>query len=278
MSRRPVNRTFRDRIALAAVVALALPLAAGAQAPGGQGADDQAPPTPREMAPIDLTGYWVSIITEDWRWRMVMPAKGDYASVPINAAAKKVGDAWDPAADVAAGEPCKAYGAAGLMRIPTRLHITWEDDHTLKVETDAGMQTRLLHFGDWEAPGGAPTLQGESRAEWTLPRRPGGSFGPGVNDAEGGGRDVRTDRGSLDVVTTHLKPGYLRRNGVPYSADATLREYWDVLPQRDGTEWLVITTEIDDSTYLSRPWITSPNFRREPDGSKWDPTPCSPDW
>ena len=63
-------------------------------------------------APIDMTGYWVSIVTEDWRFRMVTPAKGDYASVPVNAEARKVADAWDPAKDEAEGNQCKAYGAA----------------------------------------------------------------------------------------------------------------------------------------------------------------------
>jgi hypothetical protein len=248
-----------------------------AQAPGGQD-EDEAPPTAQASAPIDLTGNWVSIVTEDWRWRMVTPAKGDYASVPITEAAKKIADQWDPAVDEAAGEQCKSYGAAGLMRVPTRLRISWQDENTLKIETDAGTQTRLLHFGDWQSPGGEPTWQGDSKATWTMPSRPGGSFGAGVNDAEGGGGPVAANRGSLDVVTTRMRSGYLRKNGLPYSPDATLTEYWDILRQRDGTEWLVITTLIDDPTNLSRPWITSPNFRREPDGSKWDPTPCSARW
>src|SRR5262249_46270663 len=74
------------------------------------------PPTPKAAAPVDLTGYWVSIVTEDWRWRMVTPPKGDYASVPLSAEGRKVADAWDPAKDE--GEQCKAYGAPGLMRLP----------------------------------------------------------------------------------------------------------------------------------------------------------------
>ena len=124
----------------------------------------ETPPTPRAAAPIDLTGYWVSVITEDWRWRMVTAPKGDYTSIPINQEARKVGDAWDPLKDEAAGEQCKAYGAPGLMRVPGRLNISWQDDNTLKVDTDAGRQTRLLHFGDWKSPGGEPTLQGDTTA------------------------------------------------------------------------------------------------------------------
>src|SRR5215510_12984990 len=102
-----------------------------------------APPTPKAAAPFDMTGYWVSVVGEDWRWRM-FPNKGDYAGIPMNAEARKIADSWDPAKDEAAGEQCKAYGAPGIMRIPGRFHITWQDDQTLKVETDAGRQVRLL--------------------------------------------------------------------------------------------------------------------------------------
>src|SRR5665213_254192 len=121
----------------------------------------------RAASPIDLTGYWVSIVTEDWRWRMVTPARGDYQSVPINDKAYRIALTWDPAKDEAAGEQCKSYGAPALMQVPERLHISWQDDNTLKVETDAGMQTRLLHFGAWQPPAGTvASWQGESRALW----------------------------------------------------------------------------------------------------------------
>ena len=135
-----------------------------AQGRGAQGT--AAPPTPRAQAPIDMTGYWVAIISEDWRWRMITPSRGDLPSIPINLAAQKIAEAWDPARDEAAGEQCKAYGAPGLMRGPTRLHITWLDDDTLKLETDYGMQTRLFEFRN--APTGAPSLQGRSVAQWVL--------------------------------------------------------------------------------------------------------------
>ena len=100
-------------------------------------------PAPRSVATIDLTGYWVSVVTEDWLYRMVTPAKGDYTSVPLNAAGRQIADAWDPSKDEADGNQCKAYAAPAVMRIPGRLRITWQDDSTLKVETDAGRQTRL---------------------------------------------------------------------------------------------------------------------------------------
>ncbi|MGH9145332.1 MAG: hypothetical protein ACRD1Q_01390 [Vicinamibacterales bacterium] len=260
---------------LAATIAGILLIGATESSAQRGGKPSAPPPPPKDAAPIDLTGYWVSVISEDWRWRMVTPARGEYTSIPINAAAKKIADAWDPARDQASGEQCKSYSAPALMRIPGRLQITWQDDSTLKVDTDAGRQTRLFHFGNWKSPGGSPTWQGDSVAEWETPRGPGGSFGPGVNDAEDGGGPPKAKFGNLKVTTTRLRPGYLRKNGVPYSARAVLTEYWDLVRPQSGDTWLVITTIVDDPTYLQRPWTTSLNFKKEPDGSKWDPTPCS---
>jgi len=216
--------------------------------------------SPKAAAPIDLTGYWVSVVTQDWRWRMVTPAKGDYQSIPITVEAKKVGDAWDPAKDEAAGEQCKSYGAPALMAIPTRLHITWQDENTLKVETDAGTQTRQFHFGNWKPQDAAPTWQGESIAQWETARA---------------ARGVVPKSGSLKVVTSHLRPGYLRKNGVPYSSNAVLTEYWDLTTERNRDQWITITSSVEDPQYLRRPWVTALQFRKEPDGAKWDPTPCS---
>jgi hypothetical protein len=249
-----------------APAAPAAPAPAGGQGRGAGGRGDAPPPPARAAAPIDLTGYWVSVITEDWRWRMVTPPKGDYASLPINMEAKKIADAWDPAKDDAAGEACKAYGAPGLMRLPGRLHITWQDDTTLKVEADAGTQTRVLHFGDWKAPGGAPTRQGETTASWEVPGR-----GRGANQTPPPPPPMF---GNLKTVTKNLSPGYIRKNGVPYSDKTTLTEYWDLLKQPNGDQWIVITTVVEDPTYLGRTWITSLNFKKEPNGSKWDPSPC----
>src|SRR5882724_11050660 len=118
-----------------AVAAAVSQLDVAAQGRGGAAQQaPQPPPTPRAAAPIDLTGYWVSIVNEEWRWRMVTPPKGDYASVPLNDEGRRVADTWTPAMD----GRCDAYGAAALMRLPTRVHITWQDAATLKVETDAG--------------------------------------------------------------------------------------------------------------------------------------------
>src|SRR5262245_62128140 len=232
-----------------------------------RGGAPQAPPTPRASAPIDMTGYWVSIVAEDWRWRMVTPPKGDFSGVPLNAEGQKIMNAWDPAKDEAAKEECKSYGAANLMRVPERLHITWQDDNTLKVETDAGTQTRLFHFNASQDPGGG--WQGVSKAEWEF-------TAPGGYNAGGGGRGGAVRTGSLKVLTNRMKPGYLRKNGVPYSANATVTEYYDVVKHpTNGQVYLVLTQTLDDPTYLTKPMLTSAHFRKQADASGWNPSPCT---
>jgi hypothetical protein len=220
----------------------------------------QAPPaTPKAAAPIDLTGYWVSAVTEDWLYRMVTPAKGDYTSVPLNPAGRKFADAWDPAKDEASGDQCKAYGAPFIMRLPGRAHITWQDDNTLKIEKDSGTQTRLFHFGGVTFSLLGRDWQGISIASW---------------DIEPGGRRVYPG-GGLKVVTNMLKPGYLRKNGVPYSAGAVVTEYYDRVNEPNGDSWLIVETIVEDPTYLTQPFITSTHFKKQADATGWNPTPCT---
>ncbi len=215
------------------------------------------PPTARTAAALDLTGYWVSVIVEDWKWRMVTPNKGIYEALPLNAEARRVADAWDPAKDETAGEQCRSYGAANLMRVPGRLHITWANDNTLQIDTDAGTQTRLFHFGAAPASD-PPSWQGRSVARW--------EYGPG--------RGTRNRIGNLKVVTTNLRPGYLRKNGAPYSAAAVVTEYWDLNTLPNGDQWLTITTNVEDPTYLTRRYLTSTDFKKLPNANGWAPTPC----
>jgi hypothetical protein len=234
-----------------------------------QGRGQSPPQTGRAAAPVDFTGYWVSVVTEDWRWRMVTPARGDFASIPLNAEGRKVGEAWDPAKDEAAGEQCRAYGAAGIMRLPGRLHITWQDDNTLRIETDEGTQTRLFHF-DGKPANQERTWQGYSVANWERPPRGLGTPAPGLGAVRQGlqGR-------SLEVVTTQLRPGYLRKNGAPYSVNAVVREFYDLSTEPNGDTWFVVTTIVEDPTYLQEPFVTSTNFKKQTDAAGWNPKPCS---
>jgi len=227
----------------------------------GRGAGGGAPASPQQAAPVDLTGYWVSVVSEDWRYRMLTPPKGDVGGVPLNAEGRNIANAWDPAKDASSGEACRAYGAAGVMRIPGRLHITWQDERTLKVETDAGTQTRVLRFGGGAAAAAERTWQGNSVAAW---------------DAVQGG-DGSPRWGTLRVVTTQLRPGYLRKNGAPYSENTVLTEYFDLQSGPRNATWITITTIVNDPKYLTQEFITSTDFRKEPDGSKWKPMPCTAD-
>jgi hypothetical protein len=250
-------------------------IVAAAQQPQGRGGRGAPPPTPRAAAPVDFTGNWVSVVSEDWRWRMITPPKGDYANIPLNAAGRKIADAWDPARDEAAGEQCRGYAAPAIMREPTRLRISWTDDYTLKIETDAGMQTRLLRFArsddqptTQQATNGERAWQGVSVARWEPPPQGGRGLNLGLAPRAG------TQGRSLEVATSQIRPGYLRKNGVPFSENASVTEYFDLFPEPDGPDWFVVTTSVRDPLYLGDAWVTTSHFKKEPDSSKWHPTPC----
>ena len=217
----------------------------------GRGGSPSKPAS--QSAPIDVTGNWVSYVTEDWRFRMITPPKGDYTRVPLTPEGRKLADAWNPAADEAAGQQCKAYGAAAIMRVPARFRIAWQDEQTLRIESDAGMQTRMFRFTP-SSPPRDRTWQGHSVANWDAPAR------------------------KLVVTTTNLRAGYLRRNGVPYSADARVTEYFVVAPVGQSDQALVVTTVVEDPRYLQRPFVVSSHFKRDKDPSRWSPAPCVATW
>jgi hypothetical protein len=139
------------------------------------------------------------------------------------------------------------------MRVPGRVRIAWQDDNTLRVETEAGSQTRLFRFSG-AAPAAAPSWQGQSTARWDLPGR------------------------ALTVVTRGLRPGYLRRNGVSYSEQAVVTEHFDVAPHPGGGQLLIVTTMVEDARNLARPFVVSTNFKKDADTSRWNPTPCAAIW
>jgi hypothetical protein len=251
-----------SRALIAVLLTLATSAIADAQQGRGGPGVPQAPANARAQAPYDITGYWVSMVTDDWRYRMLTPPKGNADYLPVNAEARKVMDSWDPAKDEAAGEACRGYGAGGIMRLPSRLHITWENDNTLKMDIDTGTQTRRFVFG--AAPLAVEaSWQGSSAARWMFP--------PG---ARGRGAAAPAQNGQLVVTTTRLRPGYLRKNGIPYSANATITEYYVRLVD-EGQEYLAVTTMVDDPQYLAQPYIKTYEFKKQADASGWNPTACS---
>jgi hypothetical protein len=300
-----MSRRFSAGLVAGVVVFLAIVAVSRSEVAGqgqGQGRAAGPPQTGRAQAPVDLTGTWVSIVTEDWRWRMVTPPKGDVSSIPVNAEGRKIAASWNLDADNTAGNQCKSFGVGGIIRQPGRIRISWQDDQTLKLEFDAGTQTRLFNFDRTRQPDGERTLQGFSLAQWEGPGvgratqgtsdgRPdprvtgGGLLDRGVPGGGGGGLrggppprqqgQINTG-GDLKIVTTNFREGYLRKNGVPYSDQASITEYFHRLPTHpNGDNWLHVVTIIEDPRYLTPPFYTSTSFRLEPNDSKFKPSPCT---
>jgi len=263
-----MNHALKLSLAGCAAFTLSAALATAAEAQPRGNAQSQPPASGRAAAPFDITGHWVSLITDDWVYRMITPAKGDVSYVPLNAEGRRVAEAWDPARDEAAGEECKGYAAPAIMRLPSRIEITWQDDDTLKLDIDTGMQTRLFHFGQSE-PQGARSWQGWSSASWQFSGTT-EQFYPGPTSL---GQIKRA--GSLKVDTTNLRAGYLRKNGVPFSENAFMTEYYNLIVEDDGNQYLVIQTFVADPRYLTNHFVRTMQFKREPDGSKRNPVPCS---
>ncbi|MEQ1580633.1 MAG: hypothetical protein ABL964_08580 [Steroidobacteraceae bacterium] len=219
----------------------------------------QVPPTPpvgKPAALLDLEGQWVAVVTEDWRSYMITAPKGDYESMPLNGIGRQVADAWNP--DATDTDACMAYGAAAIMRMPSRFRISWESDDILKIETDAGMQVRKLNFKKSAEQQAAPSRQGYSFAKW-------------VQEGEPVGKKTF---GTLEVTTSNLLAGYLRKNGVPFSDKAVVTEYYDRFKASTGEDWLVVTTLVDDPQYLYEPFTTSTHLMKDPRPASWKPEPC----
>jgi hypothetical protein len=302
----PGIAALRTASLAAALVALSFAPPQTLAEAGQQGQRGAGPATARASAPIDLTGYWTALITEDWHVRMLNAPKGDFGTgangavrtpggeriaiapnfsdqgnIPFTEAGTKAAMSWDPARDEAEGNRCKAYGAPAILRQPTHLRISWQDDNTLKMETDYGTQTRLFHFGpppqpgrmsyvggryvpgeefSTDAPAGTqPSEQGHSAAMWRT--------------AGGGGLIERG--GSLKAVTTRLKPGYYWKNGMPYTGNAVLTETFRVFRSPDNTMYMTVGLMVEDPEYLNQPFVVNYHFKKLPDGSRWNPTPCS---
>lgn len=245
--------------AVLGVLLFAITPGTSAQQPAGRGGQPAAQ-SARANAAVDLTGTWVSVITEEWKYRMVTPRKGDYrgGGIRVTPEGVRLANAWDPAKDEAAGEKCKGYGAVGVTRLPGKVRISWQDVNTLQVEFEAGNQVRLFHFGAVPPPEGPPTWQGHSLALWERAVAP-----PGQRE------------GNVKVVTTHLRPQYARKNGLPVSGNAKLTEYLQVLKAPNGDLWLSLIGELDEPLYYQELYHYSWQFKKVPDPSAWNPEPCS---
>lgn len=283
-----MNRAMPRAIGLALLISATVALAQG-----GRGGAPAGPPAAQAAATTDLTGYWVRLVTEDWRWLMVVPQKGNADSITLSPAGTAILNAWDPAKDEAEGNQCKGYGAGAISRLPTRARVTWQDNNTLKWETDQGTQTRLFKFGtaaqEAQANPGARSWQGVSVATWEPVGQRGGGGGRGgpagapaaapddnLPVTPPAGRGGNNQNGWLQVVTTNVKAGYLRKNGLPYSEKAKITEYFQPTPETYGVRYMIVTTIVEDPEYLAGPLVTSSNYKKLPDTNNgWDPAPCS---
>ncbi|HEX6994470.1 MAG TPA: hypothetical protein VF339_10040 [Gammaproteobacteria bacterium] len=255
---RPMPR-LRAGVAALGAAAAALASSSAAAQPAGFGAAFGSP-SPRAAAPVDLTGYWVSLVTEDWIERMApdSPPSGSGGGFGRGA-----GGPPRPATNP--DDPCRAYGAGGIMRVPGRVHVSWADDRTLELEFDAGSQRRVLHFEPGAPAPEQKTLQGYSVARWVTGRDGGAGFGGGR-----GGPAAPPAWGKLEVVTTGMSGGYLLSSRSNYSDAAVLTEYWSY-HSAFGNEYVTVTAILDDGGTVS---TTSSTFKKEPDGAKFEPTGC----
>ena len=265
MQTRP--RNFDRSIALLGAACL-LGLVFVVTAEGGQrgaGAPPGPPATGRAGAPVDLTGYWVSVVTEDWIERMSPDSPPSGTGGRDAADRVAAGGRGRGAAPPAGADPCRAYGAGGSMRVPGRLNISWVDDNTLKIEMDAGTQTRTLRFGQ-STPPAQKSLQGHSVATWETGARAGGFGGGG----RGGAAPAAPRWGQLKVVTTNTTGGFLLSSRNAYTENAVITEYF--APHSDfGVDYMTVVTSVEDG---GNPRIVSSTFKKEPNGSKFKPTGC----
>ncbi len=231
-----------------------------------RGGSQELPLSSKQAAPFDMSGYWVSVITEDWRYRMMAAEQGDVGAVPLNQAGRELAEAWNPSENYL--ESCLAFGGAGILRYPGRLHISWEDEEILRIDFSAGGQSRLLYFNDvLDAESMASSLQGYTNAMWYKEQQ---TQGLGL-----GRRPVTSfEGGNLQSETRNLSPAFLYRNGVPYSDQATTNDYYRVIDTPNGDRWLIITSIVSDPVYLQQDWITSTNFKYESNGDNWNPIAC----
>jgi len=139
----------------------------------------------------------------------------------------------------------------------------------LKLAADAGTQTRRFVFAGPPAATTAaaatalpaPSWQGTSTARWSRPVTP---SAPGL-----------APQGELRVTTTRMRPGYLRKNGIPYSVNATMNEYFVRLVDDAGQQYLAVTQMLEDQQYFLQPIVRTMLFKKQADASGWQPTPCS---
>jgi hypothetical protein len=202
------------------------------------------------LAQMDLVGEWAPQFHEDNPERLAGPDIGDFAGLPINDAARMMADAWN--ADILSlpEHQCKPHPADYSPRGPAQLQI-WKDVDPASRQVIA-FRTHI----QWQAPERWIYMDGRPHPdEFAAHTWQGFSTGEWVGQV-------------LKVTTTHLKKGWIRRNGIPRSDKAELTEYF----WRHG-DFLTWTVIINDPIYLTEPFVRSSDFRWSP-GQNVGNYPC----
>jgi len=210
---------------------------------------------PKDGSPVRHPGYWVSVVTEDWRFRHGDSPKGIYTGVSLNAEGRKIADAWDPANDEATGEQCRATGLRTSCGCPDAF-TSLQDEQTLKIETDAAKQT-VCYI--------SIAIRGRGEIGRVFRKRHGTDpVGPRY-------RSSRFSEGCHDQP----QAGILAKEGVPYSASAVLTEYFDRVIEPTARRNLAITSTVRIQCIWRSRSSRHSHYKKQTDSSGWNPTPCS---
>ena len=200
-------------------------------------------------AQIDFTGEWAPRFHEDQPERVAGPELGDYLGLPITDAARMRADTWDAAIQTLPEWQCRPHSADYIWRGPSNLHIS--------KEVDPVSRQILAFHGEWlRSVDNIYYLDGRERPSANAPH------------TWGGFATAKWNGDVLTVTVTHLKEGYIRRNGVPRSDLATVKEHW----MRHGN-WLTVVTIVNDPVYLSEPFIRTTDYQLD-ERQLVPPYPC----
>ena len=206
----------------------------------------------RVSAETDLSGEWVPRYHEDLPERIPGPALGEYHGIPLNDAARRRAESWSASMLSVLEHQCVPHPADYATRGPSHMRISKEIDRRtqavvairLHISAWANERTIWLDGRTHPPPYAAHTWQGFSTGVW--------------------------NGNVLTVTTTHLKPAFVRRNGVPRSEGAVLREHFI----RHGNT-LTHVSVVQDPAYLTEPFIRSQNWVLSP-YQVIAPYPCDP--
>jgi hypothetical protein len=201
------------------------------------------------FAQVDFSGEWAPRFYEDQPERVAGPELGDYLGLPVTDAARMRADTWDASIQTLPEWQCRPHSADYIWRGPSNLHITKEVDPVTR-EITAFHAEWLRSVDNIYYLDGRPHPSANAAHTW------------------GGFATAKWEGNILTVNVTHLKEGYIRRNGMPRSDLATVTEHW----MRHGN-WLTVVTIVNDPVYLTEPFIRSTDYELD-QRQQVPPYPC----